>query len=158
MAYEIYFYNTNEILLTNNGGIYVKGQEPIIDIYYGVSTKSIVNEDDIKNTFLTASGFVGSPKTSLSDGRLYIFPTGYTYKYWCIPDLPNSGERVINQITNGVTNTILIYDSYYNNYQSNPTPLQSITYGKIIINGIIYRIYRTITKSSSNYEQFVCSF
>ena len=85
MAYEVYFYNTGEILLNNYGSIYSQGELPaLVDIYYGVSSKTRVTENDIKNTFQTATGFIGSPL-----GRLYVFPTGYSYKYWCIPDLPN---------------------------------------------------------------------
>jgi len=153
MAYEILFYNTSQILLSTIGNVYFQGITTLVDIYYGVSTKTRVTENDVRSTFLTATGYIGSPT-----GRLYVFPTGYNYKYWCIPDIPNEGERVVNQITNGTTNTILVYDSYYRYYQTNPTPLQSITYGKMSINGVTYRIYRTITKTSAHNEQYVSSF
>jgi len=124
-----------------------------VDIYYGVSSNTRIDEDIVKNTFFIELGFIGSPS-----GRLYTFPEGYYYKYWCIPDVPNSGERVVNYITDGVINTIMAYDSYYNWYQLDPTPTQSITYGKLDINGVVYRIYRTISKTSSYLDQYVYSF
>lgn len=153
MSYEISFCNTG-IILNSYGSIYFR---PLIDIYYGVSTKSRVTEKDIITTFFTASGLIGYPR-ALSIGRLYVFPIAYNYKYWCIPDSSNDGNRVINQVTNGSTNTILAYDSYYQYYQDDPTPIQSITYGKIVINDIVYRIYRTMTKTSENNEQYISSF
>lgn len=123
------------------------------DIYYGINSSPIVTENIIKSTFFIETGFVGSPS-----GRLYVFPSGYSYKYWCIPDLPNTGDRVINEISNGIVNTVLAYDTYYSYYQLNPTPGQSITYGKLNINNITYRVYRTITKASTSLEQYVFSF
>lgn len=129
------------------------------DIYYGVNYYDLfiydfpTIENIIKTTFLKASGNVGS-----LTGRYYNFPTGYCYKYWCIPDEPNEGTRVINEITNGPSTTVMAYDKNYIYYQENPTPGQSIAYGKITINGIIYRIYRTITRTSSYLEQYVYSF
>jgi len=137
----------------NNNEVYLKVASPIVDIYYGVSSLPIVTEDIIKATFLTATGYTGSV-----NGRLYTFTGGYNYKYWCIPDEPNAGNRVIEQIKSGENNTTLIYDSWYKYYQSNPSPPQSISYGKLRINGTYYRVYRTIIKSSLNYEQYVYSF
>jgi len=125
---------------------------PSVDVYYGISSNTRVDENIIKNNFISSSGYVGS-----IGGKLYTFDSGYSYKYWCIPDLPNNGDRVINYITDGSIITVIAYDSYYNWYQIDPTPTQSVTYGKIIIDGFTYRIYRTISKSS-NINQYVYSF
>lgn len=125
----------------------------VADIYYGVSSSPIVTVSFILSNFLTDTGYVGNPS-----GKTYVFETGYTYKYWCIQDEPNSGDRVINAITNGTTNTVLAYDYFYPYYQIDPIAAISITYGKILINGYVYRIYRTITKTSSYNVQYVYSF
>ena len=125
----------------------------LIDIYYGTSSNSRVTESTILTTFSRDVGYVGT-----TNGRRYVFAPGFTYKYWCIPDLSNEGNKVIRQITNTSGINVLVYDSYYQYYQTNPTPIQSITYGKITINGIPYRIYRTITKTSAYPEYFVYSF
>jgi hypothetical protein len=125
----------------------------IIDIYYGSSINSRVTENVIISTFNRDVGYVGS-----TVGRRYVFEPGFTYKYWCIPDLYNDGNKVIKEINDTSGINVLAYDSYYRYYQTNPTPMQSVTYGKITINGIIYRIYRTITKSSSYPEYYVYSF
>ena len=169
----VYFDESSKILLNNNDLIYIKPFSiPIttttttipgtttttttgllIDIYYGVSSNSRVTESTILTTFNRDVGYVG-----YSDGRRYVFAAGFTYKYWCIPDLSNDGDKVIREIHNTSGLNILAYDSYYQYYQTNPTPIQSVTYGKITINGIIYRIYRTITKSSAYPEYYVYSF
>lgn len=153
MEYGVCFdVESTRVLCNDDDWVYFKA--PIlIDIFYGTSSTSTVTESFIKTNFLTATGNVGS-----STGRYYIFPTGYTYKYWCIPDLPNTGSRVIKEIAYGATTTVLAYDSYYKYYQTDPTPSPSITYGKISINGFSYRIYRTITKASTNNEQYVYCF
>ena len=157
----VYVDESSRILCNNNGLIYVKPlvittttttTEFVVDIYYGVSSYSRVTENTILSTFLLDTGNVGS-----INGRLYNFPSEYSYKYWCIPDLYNDEDKVIKEVSNTYGLNILAYDSYYNNYQVDPTPAQSITYGKIIINGIIYRIYRTILKSSYP-EYYVYSF
>ena len=153
MEYGVCFdHDSTKVLCDGLDLIYFK-PSVLIDIYYGTNSNAIVTENIIKTTFLTATGYVGSPT-----GRLYTFPSGYSYKYWCIPDMPNTGERVINEISNGVVNTVLAYDIFYSYYQLNPTPGQSITYGKINIDGITYRVYRTITKTSTSLEQYVFSF
>lgn len=159
----VYFNEYSKILCNNENLIYVKPLSiPIttttttlapIDIYYGVSSNSRVTESEISSMFLRASGYVGS-----IDGRVYNFTSGYSYKYWCIPDWSNDGDKVIRQILNNSEITVLAYDSYYNNYQINPTPVQSMVYGKVVINGVTYRIYRTILKSSSYTEYYVYSF
>ena len=122
-------------------------------IYYGISSNVRITESFITSEFLTDTSNVGT-----ISGKLYIFSTGYSYKYWCIPDI-NDGDKVINQIINNSNNIILAYDSYYKYYQLNPEPnhIQSITYGKIDINFNTYRIYRTISKTS-NLNQYVYSF
>lgn len=155
---------SSKIICNNNGLIYVKSSFipptttttttliPIVDIYYGISTKTRVTESDILSTFFTASGNVGAV-----GGRQYNFLSGYSYKYWCIPDSINDGDKVINKIYN-TTNLTVAYDSYYNYYQTDPTPVQSITYGKITINSVVYRIYRTVIKNSIFNEYYVYSF
>ncbi len=155
MENEVCFdYSTARVLCNDFGLVYFQVLSLMVDIYYGINPAKWVNENIIKSTFLTATGYVGSPT-----GRLYTFPTGYSYKYWCIPDFSNDGNRVIERVTNGSTSTTLVYDPIdYKYYQTNPNPSQSIPYGKININGIPYRIYRTILKSSSNNEQYVYSF
>lgn len=125
----------------------------IIDIYYGSSSSSRVTESTILTTFNRDVGYVGYP-----NGRRYTFAPGFTYKYWCIPDFSNDGNKIIKEINDISGINVLAYDSYYRYYQINPTPMQSVTYGKITINGIEYRIYRTITKSSAYPEYYVYSF
>jgi hypothetical protein len=125
----------------------------IIDIYYGSNSNSRVTESTILTTFNRDVGYVGSPT-----GRRYVFGAGFTYKYWCIPDLSNAGNKVIKEINDTSGINVLAYDSYYRYYQINPTPTQSVTYGNITINGIVYRIYRTISKSSAYPEYYVYSF
>jgi len=170
----VYFDSSSKIICSNNDLIYVKPTSipittttaiPIttttttntllFDIYYGTSSNPIVTESIITSTFSKGVGYVGSP-----EGKLYIFIPGYSYKYWCIPDLSNDGDKVIKEIMNGTANVILVYDTYYKYYQLNPTsPMQYVTYGKIMINGTQYRIYRTIIKSSSSDpEYYVYSF
>lgn len=141
-------------VLCNNFDL-VYFQPVIIDIYYGVWSGQTVTENIILSTFNTDYGLVGALEP---DGRLYSFLSGYYYKYWCIPDMPNDSNRVIGLISNGIVNTVLAYDLYYNYYQY-PAPNlgQSITYGKININGFTYRIYRTKIRSSQN-EYVVYSF
>jgi hypothetical protein len=162
MKYICFDKDTEKILCNENDLIYIKSLPPtttttttipMIAIYYGDSSKTRIVEADILSTFFTASGYVGN-----LSGRSYNFSTGYTYKYWCIPWGYNNPERVINYITNNSTITILAYDSYYRYYQVDPTPIQSITYGIIEINNIWYRIYRTLTKNSTNIEYYVYSF
>lgn len=126
----------------------------VADIYYGVSSSIIINENYIKLNFAQESGFVGNSST----GRTYIFESGYTFKFWCIKDIPNDGVRVMNTVTVEDINTVLAYDYYYHYYQIDPTPSTSITYGKITIDGYVYRIYRTKTKTSSNSEIVITSF
>jgi len=123
-------------------------------VYYGVSENAVVSESEVLLNFYTTSGEVGS-----LSGKKYTMDAGYYYKYWLIPDLPNEGSRVINKITNLENYVILAYTQYYRYYQENPFPdeQQSITYGKITINGIVYRIYRSITKSSLQLECYVYS-
>lgn len=157
--------DTQKILCNENDLIYLKPFAPLptttttttsvfVDIYFGISSKTRITESDILSTFSIAHGNVGSPS-----GRIYTFSTGYSYKYWCIPLNPNIGERIIRYATNGdLTNTIFAYDDYYNNYQINPTPSQSVNYGIIEINGFQYRIYRTRLKSSANLEYYVYSY
>lgn len=153
MEYGVFFdIDSTQVLCNNSNLVYFK--PPIVeDIYYGTSSSAIVTESYIKTNFLTADGFIGSPT-----GRYYIFQTGYSYKFWCIPDSPNDGNRVVKEIAYGSTTTVLAYNYYYVYYQTDPTPSPSITYGKININGVSYRIYRTITKASTNNEQYVYSF
>jgi hypothetical protein len=153
--YEISISNSKVLCNTNsNNSIYLHIPPEIVEIYYGVNSLPTVTEETITTTFSTETGYIGS-----SNGRLYTFPGGYNYKYWCIPDSPNDGYRVVEVIKNGSgIVTTLAYDSYYQYYQLNPTPQQSISYGKLDINGTTYRIYRTIIKSSLNYEQYVYSF
>ena len=160
---EILFDISSKVICNSDGLIYLNTVAPVttttttsvpvsVDIYYGVSSNSTVTESEILSNFSTASGYVGS-----SDGRLYTFDSGYYYKYWAIQDLPNEGYRVINKLENNNIKVILVYDSYYKYYQINPTPIQSITYGKINIKGVFYRIYRTLIKTSlTNY--YVYSF
>ena len=126
-----------------------------VDFYWGIYSGSTVTEDVVTSLLTAGSGYVGDPT-----GKLYTFPTGYSYKYWCIPDLPNTGERVISRVTNMFDiDNILVYSATYNNYQLNPTPFtQSITYAKLLINGIEYRIYRTKTKTTTDITQYVYSF
>jgi len=126
----------------------------VADIYYGVSSSGIVTQNYIKLNFIQESGYVSDTST----GRTYVFESGYTFKYWCIKDIPNDGARVINTVTVEDVNTVLAYDYYYSYYQTNPTPSTSITYGKIIIDGYVYRIYRTKTKTSTNPIIVVTSF
>lgn len=154
MEYGVCFdFDTNLVLCeTNTDLVYFKPYiVTLVDIYYGKSSTTTVTESFVKSNFLTETGYVGS-----IDGRYYNFPTGYSYKYWCIPDLPNNSNRVIYNVTNGITNTVFAYDAYYQYYQNDP--YASITYGKLSIDGTIYRVYRTITKTSSYNEQYVYSF
>lgn len=155
MEYGVCFdFATRKVLFNDSlDDVYFKIPIALVDIYYGISSSSRVSSDYIKSNFLTTTGNIGD-----LSGRSYIFPTGFSYKYWCIPDEPNIGTRVISEINNGTTTTILAYDSYYKYYQTDPTPITSITYGKIIIDGTVYRIYRTIAKTSSYIEQYVYSF
>lgn len=172
MEYVCFDKDTKKILCNDTDLIYVKSIPPItttttttvkptttttttmsiVEIYYGISSKTRVNESDILSSFSVANGNVGS-----LEGRLYNFSSGYSYKYWCIPWDYNNPEQVINEIRTDSKVSVLAYDSYYNYYQVNPTPNQSITYGKIEINNISYRIYRLITKNSKN-EYYVYSF
>jgi hypothetical protein len=152
MEYGVCFDLNSTKVLFDGLLVYFKPLSPV-DIYYGVSSSPTVTSSFIKSNFLTEVGYIGSPT-----GRLYVFPTGYTYRYWCIQDDPNLGYRVISNINNGSSTTVLAYDSFYSYYQTNPTPPTSITYGKIFIDGIRYRIYRTIAKTSSYTQQYVYSF
>ena len=149
----IYLDEYGRILCDSNDFIYVSGPLLLTDVYYGISSNLRINESIITSSFSKGIGNVGT-----IDGRLYSFPTGYSYKYWCIPDI-NDGEKIINQIINNSKNIILAYDSYYKYYQLNPEPTnkQSITYGKINIEGNAYRIYRTLAKTV-NTEFYVYSF
>jgi len=169
----VYFDESSKVLLNNNDLIYVRPFSVpittttttipgtttttttgiIIDIFYGVSSSTRVTESTILSTFSRDVGYVGLPQ-----GRLYTFPAGYSYKYWCIPDFSNDGDRVIKEINDTSGINVLAYDSYYRYYQTNPTPIQSVTYGKITINNIPYRIYRTISKTSAYPEYYVYSF
>ena len=138
-------FDTSSRVLCNSSDL-VYFQPVITEIYYGVWSGQTVTDSIILSTFSTLSGFVGSP---LPTPRIYNFPAGYNYKYWCIPDIPNNGNRVISLITNGLTNTVLANDPYYSFYQINPNyTSQPISYGKININGFTYRIYRTKIVSS----------
>ena len=169
----VYFDESSNVLCNANDLIYVKpfsvpitttttSFQPtttttttglLIDIYYGSNTNSRVTENTILTTFNREVGYVGSPS-----GRRYLFGPGFTYKYWCIPDFSNDGDRVIKEINDTSGINVLAYDSYYRYYQTNPTPIQSVTYGKITINNIPYRIYRTISKTSAYPEYYVYSF
>ena len=127
-------------------------------IYYGVSTMSVVDESYILSNFSSSNQNVGTP-----EGKYYIFPSEYTYKYWCIPDVTGitNGYKLINNITSGTVNdTPLAYTSYYNKYQVDPmyNTGNVITYhSPIMINGLPYRIYRT-KAISSVFEYYVYSF
>lgn len=149
---NVCFDASSKVLCNNYDLVYF--QPVITDIYYGVWSGQTVTDSIILSTFSTDIGFVGS-----TIGRVYNFSIGYYYKYWCISDMPNNSDRLIGLITNGLVNTVLAYDLYYNNYQLSPSPTlgQSITYGKININGFTYRIYRTKLRSSQN-EYIVYSF
>ena len=121
-------------------------------IYYGISTETTVTAEYILANFTKTTGFVGSPT-----GRKYTFgPTFGTYRYWAIPDVPNTGERVIGEVTlNDASHTNMGMEpsqmSYYQYYQLNPNPpLQTIKYAKIDINGIVYRLYRTTYRYGSS--------
>ena len=151
MNFEIALIN-NKVLCNNIGLVYVKPIE-LFDVYYGVSSLPFVTEDYISNNFSTVTGNVG-----YRTGRTYTFPGGYNYKYWCILDRYTTGDKLIERVTNNGARVTFVYDSFYQYYQTNPTPSISITYGKILIFGNTYRIYRTIMKSSLNYEQVVYSF
>lgn len=152
MNFEIALIN-NKVLYNDIGLVYVK-PIVVIDVYYGVSTLPYITEDYIVDNFSTiVSGSVG-----YDTGRTYTFSGGYNYKYWCIPDRYTTGDRLIERVMNDGARVTFAYDSFYQNYQTNPTPAISVTYGKIFILGNTYRIYRTIMKSSLNYEQVVYSF
>jgi len=153
MEYGVCFdQSTGKILFDDVKLVFFRHPD-VIDVYYGVSSDPTVIESYIKSNFLTKTGNVGN-----TSGRTYIFSTGYTYKYWCIQDIPNLGSRVISSVRNGSTPTVLAYDYYYLYYQEDPTPTTPITYGKITIDGFIYRIYRTIAKTSLHNVQYVYSF
>lgn len=127
-------------------------------IYYGVSTSTTVTESEILSTFYTATGNVGLPSTGLNTGRKYIFDNYQAYyKYWCIKDEPDSGDRVIKDIHDENGRITTEYSPYYIYYQSEPNPY-NITYGKIIINGILYRVYRSKTSSSEQTTIYVYSY
>ena len=136
--------------------IYTEGPPivPIVDIYYGTGTTTGVTSSDIITKFSTATGFIGSPA-----GRTYTFgPTFGTYRYWAIPDLPNTGERVVSncKLIDDITVVGLEPSQidFYSYYQIDPTPpSQTIKYGKLDINGITYRLYRTSFKYGSSTTQ-----
>jgi hypothetical protein len=135
---------------------FIYTESPITDVfYYGTGTTTGVTASYILSTFSTATGNVGSPT-----GREYTFGVTFnTYRYWAIPDLPNTGERVIKSLTLPDSVTVIGLQPgenyYYSYYQYDPTPpSQSIQYGKIDINGIVYRLYRTTLKYTSSRTQF----
>lgn len=144
--------NDKTVLCNDNGKVYLRFVG-LFDIYYGVSSLPFLTVDTIINNFSKTSGNVGSVS-----GRAYTFTGGYNYKYWLIPDGYNVGERVIERAVNDGVRVTFAYDSFYQYYQTNPTPSISVTYGIISIYGTPYRVYRTLVKSSLNYEQVVYSF
>ena len=127
----------------------------VVDIYYGTGTTELVTADYILSTFSTETGFIGSPP--LSGGRLYSFGSVYSFRFWVILDLPNNGDRVMMEAKYSNGSTILGMqpaNPWYGNKQIDPEPFQTIKYGKMQINGIEYRIYRTATKYSISNLQF----
>ena len=110
--------------------------------YYGVSSDTTVTPDFVLSTFMTATGNVGSANTGFKTGRMYDFDGSMAYyKYWCIADLPDSGERIIKDIWDDNNRTTTSYDaSFYSYYQSSPNPYV-ITYGKMYINSEIGRAH-----------------
>ena len=124
-------------------------------IYYGTGTTTTVSSFYILSTFATATGTIGTPT-----GRLYTFGTAFgTYRYWAIPDLPNTGERVVSMAKYADGITVLGMqppEPFYSYYQQNPTPAsQSIQYGKLDINGVIYRLYRTASRYGASNNRFL---
>lgn len=160
MEYGVCFDNNTGTIYrkTDNNLVYFKRNEPqLSDIYYGNSIYPQVTEDIILTTFSYAPGYVGTLA-----GTHYMFAPVYSYKYWCIPDYPNdgnNGEKLIEHIASTETGDYITvyYDSYYHFYQINPTPITSITYGKIDIAGTTYRVYRTWVKYSYT-DLYVFSF
>ena len=126
----------------------------LADVYYGISTDTQVTADYILTNFTKTTGPVGTPT-----GKQYTFgDTFNTYRFWAIPDLPNTGERVIANLTTSDGLAVIGLQpggTFYTYYQNNPTPpSQSIQYGKLDINGITYRLYRTTLKYTSTTTQF----
>ena len=74
----IYLDEYERIICNDNGLIYVNGTIELSDIYYGISSNTRINENFITSSFLKGVGNVGT-----ISGKLYSFPTGYSYKYWC---------------------------------------------------------------------------
>jgi len=137
---------------------FIYTESPIlVDIYYGTGTTTTVTSDTIISTFSTESGLIGLPYSS--GGRVYTFGVAFnTYRFWAIPDLPNTGDRVVNMAKLIDGSTVLAMqpaEPFYSYYQLDPTPSgQMISYGKMIINNVIYRLYRTTYKFSSSNTQF----
>ena len=128
---------------------------PIVDIYYGTGTTTGVTASYILSYFATTTGNVGS-----LTGRQYIFGNGFlTYRYWAIPDLPNTGDRVIGNVTLPDGITIVGMEpsqvSFYSYYQSNPSPpSQTIKYNRFELSpGVWYRLYRTTYQYGSSTTQ-----
>ena len=153
--YYVRAYATNSVgTAYGNEVSFTTADTSVVAIYYGKSLETIVTESIVLSTFIADTGFVGSWPTP----RLYDnWPAGYAYKYWLIPNLPNTGERVIGAITNGVVQTVLAENAYYSNYQLNPSGSQTITYGLMMIDGVQYRVYRTLLKTSGENVQYVYS-
>jgi len=145
---------------------FIYTESPIlVDIYYGTGTTTTVTSDTIISTFSTESGLIGLPYSS--GGRVYTFGVAFnTYRFWAIPDVPSGityGNKIISRSVFPDNSTVLAMqpaEPFYSYYQSDPTPSgQMISYGKMTINGIIYRLYRTSYKfSSSNIQFLIYSF
>ena len=122
-------------------------------IYYGISADEIVSAEYILANFTKATGPVGSPT-----GRLFTFALTFnTYRFWAIQDFPNTGDRVIGAVKFPFGEVVFMQPEspFYSYYQLDPEPSsQPIQYGKLDINGIKYRLYRTALAFSSSTNQF----
>lgn len=142
---------------------FIYTESPTSDVfYYGTGTTTGVTASYILSTFSTATGYVGS-----LTGRPYTFGTTFgTYRYWAIPDVPDGAEygyKIIAAAKYSDGNTTLVMQppqTFYSYYQDNPQPaIQSIQYGKLDINGVTFRLYRTTVKyNSANIQFLIYSF
>lgn len=158
------YYNDNGVILENSKILFVDDYS--IPIYWGTYTGRTVDEQYILNNFQSEIENIGSP-----DGKLrHFLPTGYTYSFFAIPDI-NIGEKIVNIITyNQIPNledkcsplgnvVLTYYYTDYQYYQSDPQPdCGDINYGKITINSNNYRLYRTLSRSSSLNSLWIYSF